>query len=782
MLVSGMKTITTLVQVRPRDRDHYRQLPIFGCLLDDFVPWAFSRGYTIHTVYLQLDAVRHVSTWFRRRGRRSITELTADDLAAAHRCFATQRRDPRYAWGLHGFIAFLKTQGCLKPGRPKTLTHSEQEVARFMEHLRKDRGAADSTRDMYQRRVLHFLKFVGFDRRKMAIKTLTLTTVHRYLHSFSGQCNRNTMQHVVGSLRGFLRYEFMRGVLDRPLHTQIDTVRIYRDEHLPYPVQWSELQQLFRRVDRSTPLGARDYAVLLLAATYGLRASDVANLTLDAIDWSERTIQIVQCKTRQPLSLPLTHEVGAAVADYLRRARPTASCRWIFLRRCAPIGRLSLPGMSQTLRRASQSAGVSLKVTGFRCLRHALALRLLRQGASVKDIGDIFGHRSTLSTAIYLRLNVEDLRPVALPVPGQNKSEVLRPSPVPGSSTRWRSGARTAPLSWGWRSFFKKSMADYLAIQRALGRDYETPERTLRGLDFFLVRHYPKARSFTAPMFAAWAAGLHQLCPTTARMRMLCVRKFCCHVARSHSAMFIPDLRTFPKELPHQAPYLLSESEVARLLAATTTLRATRNKPLHPQTIRLAFLLLFCCGLRRGEVLKLRLTDIDTETMVLRINETKFYKSRLVPLSPSVADELRQYLAQRRRTNMPMEPTAPLVWNGYPRRNGQVFALTSMPFWANWQRVCRCAQVFNHRGRPPRIHDLRHSFAVEALRRAYNTGQNTQAVLPRLARYMGHAGIQFTHYYLKFTEPLRCVASDRFRHHLAAAILPTTAPKEGGAS
>ena len=129
-----------------------------------------------------------------------------------------------------------------------------------------------------------------------------------------------------------------------------------------------------------------------------------------------------------------------------------------------------------------------------------------------------------------------------------------------------------------------------------------------------------------------------------------------------------------------------------------------------------------------------------------------------------------------------MEPTAPLVWNGYPHRNGQVFALTSAPFWANWQRVCRCAQVLDHRGRPPRIHDLRHSFAVEALRRAYGTGQNAQAVLPRLARYMGHAGIQFTHYYLKFTEPLRCVASDRFRHHLSAVVVPATAPRQGGAS
>ena len=780
MLGSGMKTITTLVQVRPRDHDHYRQLPIFGCCLDDFVPWAFGRGYTIHTVYLQLDAVRHLAAWFQRRGRRSIAELTTDDLATAHHCFATRRRDPRYAWGLHGFIGFLRAQGRLKPGHPKTLSHSDQEVASFMEHMRKDRGAADSTCASCQRRVLHFLKFLGFERHKLAIKTLTLMTVHRYLRSLAGQYQRSTMQSAVGCLRGFLRYEFMRSVLPRSLHEQIDTVRIYRDEHLPYPVQWSELQQLLRSIDRSTPLGLRDYAVILLAATYGLRASDVANLTLDDMDWSGRTIKIVQCKTRQPLSLPLTDEVGAALADYLCRARPGSTCRQIFLRWRAPIAPLSLPGMSHTLHRASLAAGVTLKATGFRCLRHALALRLLRQGASIKDIGDIFGHRSTLSTATYLRLNVEDLRPLALPVPRQNKSEALRKSPSLGSSPRRRLGARTAPPGWGWRSFLKKSMTDYLAIQRALGRDYETPERTLRGLDFFLVRHYPKARSFTATMFAAWAAGLHQLCPTTARMRMLCVRRFCCHVARSHSGMFIPDLRTFPKELPHQAPYLLSESEVARLLAATTMLRTTHNNPLHPQTVRLAFLLLFCCGLRRGEVLKLRLTDIDTEEMVLRINETKFYKSRLVPVSPSVADELRQYLAQRCRTNMPMEPGAPLVWNGYPRRNGLILAMTSSPFWANWQRVCRSAQVLDHRGGPPRIHDLRHSFAVEALRRAYSSGQNAQAVLPRLARYMGHAGIQFTHYYLKFTEPLRCVASDRFRHHLSAAVLPTTVPNEGG--
>jgi len=776
-----MKNTPSLVQVRPRDHQHYREIPIFGCLLDDFVPWAFGRGYTIHTVYLQLDSVRHLGTWFRKKGRHSVGGLTEDDLTTAHHCFSRRRRDPRYAWGLSGFIAFLRAFGHLKHGRPKPLSRSDREMTRFLEYLRKDRGAADSSCESYERRVRHFLKFLGFDRKKAAIQSLTLAKVHRYLRSVSGRYQRKSMQHVVGSLRGFLRFQFMRGVLRRPLHDQIDTVRTYQEEHLPYPVQWRELQQVLQRIDRSTPLGLRDYAVLLLAATYGMRASDVANLTLDDVNWRERTIQIVQCKTRQPLWLPLTDDVGAALANYLRRARPVSSCRQIFMRARAPIAPMSMPGMCHTLRRASQTVGVTLKAAGFRCLRHALALRLLRQGASTKDIGDILGHRSTTSTSVYLRLDVDDLRQVALPVPRQKKDEAPTKTPPLGSSTRRRVGSRTSPHGWIWRSFLRKPMADYLSVQRALGRDYETEERTLRGLDFFLVRRYPRARRLTAAMFAAWATGLHSLCPTTARMRMLCVRKFCCHFARSRSGMFIPDLRTFPKELPHQAPYLLSEPEVARLLAATATLRSTRSNPLHPQTIRLALLLTFCCGLRRGEILKLRLADIDIEEKVLRINETKFYKSRLVPVSPSVADELRRYLSMRRRKKIPMEPGAPLVWNGWPRRNGQVVGLSSSPFWHTWKRLCRCARVFDHRGRPPRIHDLRHGFAVEALRRAYDSGQNAQAVLPRLARYMGHAGMKFTHYYLKFTEPLRCAASDRFRQHLTAAVLPSLDSKKGGA-
>lgn len=774
-----MKTLSTLVQIRPRDHERYRDIPIFGCLLDEFVPWAFDRGYTISTVYLQLDSVRHAADWFRRRGQRSFDTLTADDLRVVHRVFATQRRDPRYAWGLHGFVVFLLARGYIKPALQKRPSRSDHEVRNYLEYLRKDRGAADSTCDTYRRHAQEFLKFLGFEHSKKAIKGLTLKKVHRYFRSVSGRYQRKTMQHVVGSMRGFLRYQFMRGVLGKPLHEQIDTVRSYHDEHLPYPVRWDELQQVIQRIDRSTPLGLRDYAVLLLAATYGLRASDVANLTLEAVNWRERTIRIVQCKTRQPLTLPLTDEVGAALANYIRLARPTIACRKIFLRTHAPIAPMSMPGICHTLRRASRITGIALKAAGFRCLRHAVALRLLRQGASTKDIGDILGHRATTSTSTYLRLNVDDLRQVALPVPRNSQRLALPQTPTVVLPHRRAHGARMAPCGWIWRSCLGKVMADYVAVQRALGRKFEPHERTLRGLDFFMVRRYPRARKLTAAIFAAWAEGLRSLSPTTARMRMLYVRKLCRHVARSRSGTFIPDLKTFPKELPHQAPYLLSESEVARLLIATAKLRATRSNPLHPQTIRLAVLLTFCSGLRRGEILKLRIEDIDTEEMVLRIKETKFYKSRLVPISASVAKELRRYLSKRERTKMPMEASAPLVWNGWPRRHGQASALTGTPFWQTWRRICRFAQIVDHRGQLPRIHDLRHGFAVEVLRRGYASGQDAQSVLPRLARYMGHADAQFTHYYLKFTEPLRHAASDRFRRHLGVSVLSPAKPQKG---
>jgi integrase len=183
--------------------------------------------------------------------------------------------------------------------------------------------------------------------------------------------------------------------------------------------------------------------------------------------------------------------------------------------------------------------------------------------------------------------------------------------------------------------------------------------------------------------------------------------------------------------------------------------------------MRLAILLVYCCGLRLGELLRLRIGDIDSEQRLLRIDHTKFNKSRLVPLSPSLADVLNQYLRQRRKIGVPLDSRSPLVWSS---EAGQNKSLSAQAFRAIWHQVCREAGVFDRCQRPPRFHDLRHSFAVEVLQRSYGAGENPASTLPRLSRYMGHVTPACTHYYLKFTEQLQVIASDCFRRHVADSL------------
>jgi integrase len=203
---------------------------------------------------------------------------------------------------------------------------------------------------------------------------------------------------------------------------------------------------------------------------------------------------------------------------------------------------------------------------------------------------------------------------------------------------------------------------------------------------------------------------------------------------------------------------------MGRVLEAARQLAPTPTNPLRAESFRLGFILLFCCGLRQGELRRLQLGDLEDEQTVLRIRMTKFQKSRLVPLSPSVAAELQHYLRQRRRHHLPMRPEAFLMWSGYLW--SEVYG--SPHLLLVWHQLCASAHVFTAQGHPPRLHDLRHSFAVNALQRWYAQGADVQAKLLHLATYMGHVSPVSTHYYLKLTPELRQAASQRFHQRWAS--------------
>jgi integrase len=248
--------------------------------------------------------------------------------------------------------------------------------------------------------------------------------------------------------------------------------------------------------------------------------------------------------------------------------------------------------------------------------------------------------------------------------------------------------------------------------------------------------------------------------PTVQRKRLCIVRNFLLYDARAHPGRFVPDLESFPKTLPPKPPRWVSPSEMARVLATAARLRRSHHNPLRAQTVRLGLLLLFCCGLRAGELLRLQRRHYDASEQLLRIDGSKFHKSRLVPLAPSVAREITHYLEQCRRHGLTLQPDSPLVWSGACLEPKASYTSTGLT--TTWKHLCLSAGVLDRRGRPPRLHDLRHSFAVAALHRWYEQDLDAHARLVHLATYLGHVNPASSHYYLQFTPALRAAASQRF--------------------
>jgi integrase/recombinase XerD len=178
------------------------------------------------------------------------------------------------------------------------------------------------------------------------------------------------------------------------------------------------VRQLLSQFDRSTAVGRRDYAVLLLLARLGLRAGEVAFLELEDIDWKAGCFS-VHGKSGRRTQLPLPKDVGDAIVAYLRHGRPRSTSRRLFLRAKAPIrGFLTQCAVGTIVRHALERAGIAAPTTGAHQFRHALATQMLRQGASLTQIGELLGHRSPETTKIYTKVDLDALRTLAVPWPG----------------------------------------------------------------------------------------------------------------------------------------------------------------------------------------------------------------------------------------------------------------------------------------------------------------------------------------------------------------------------
>lgn len=378
-----------------------------------FQEWMTQAGYTPLSAVVQLRFVGQLSRWLAERGL-GVADLTAERVAEFKPLqSAAGHRSPRSRRSLVPLLNYLSESGVLPPPLSSPRSTAEQLLASFHRYLLTERGLVPSTAAAYVVRTRRFLAGCAVDGNIAAVTTADVTSA---ILAESRRVSVGSTQFFVASVRSFLRFCYLEGILGEDLSAAALGVTGRRRSPLPLGVSRADTDALLHACDRRRALGRRDFAVLLVLLRLGLRAGEVASLTLEDINWRSGEV-MVHGKARRDERLPLPSDVGAAIVAYLRRGRPTRSaCREVFLSGHAPIGPLTRGGVSLVVRRAAQRAG--LGPLGTHRLRHTVACQMIAAGAGLPEIGQVLRHRSRVSTANYARVDVEQLRTLAQPWPG----------------------------------------------------------------------------------------------------------------------------------------------------------------------------------------------------------------------------------------------------------------------------------------------------------------------------------------------------------------------------
>jgi site-specific recombinase XerD len=311
----------------------------------------------------------------------------------------------------------LRDIGVLKAESAPALTSVQECVQEYRQYLVQQRGLSLASLPNYLLFVEQFLseRFAGTD---VSFSNLGAVDITAFVKSHAAKLSSGRARLLVTALRAFLRYLVHRGNIKVDLAPCVLPVACWSFSQMPKFLPPGTVQQVLAQHDRKTPIGRRNYAILLLLARLGLRAGEVVTLNLEDLDWENGIIRIRRKGSRWS-QLPLPADVGSAIAEYLRADRPYSSSRRVFLRHRAPIrGFAHTITVCSIVRRALIRADVHSGRTGAHVFRHTLAVDLLRNGATLGEIGDVLGHRSPNTTALYAKVDVMALRTIALPWPG----------------------------------------------------------------------------------------------------------------------------------------------------------------------------------------------------------------------------------------------------------------------------------------------------------------------------------------------------------------------------
>ena len=400
---------------------HYIQSARFGALSPHVKPYITlvqNKGYKPTTILGQLLLIARLNHWLLRMDY-DLGRLNERVLERFRKCEQKKRRTSANG----GRVTLQRLLGVLRDAKvaapaerssvPRTAVQCLTE--RYRRHLLDDQGLAESTVVNY---TWHVQKFLSEQFGAGAVNLISLQAqdaITFIRHTARDHSTRHA-QLLVAALRSFFRFLHYQGEIETDLAPALPKVANWALSSLPKYISAGAVQRVLDECDRQTAVGRRNYAVLLLLARLGMRGCEVLRLNLEDIDWHNARIIIRASKGAGWTQLPLTAEVGEAIARYLRHDRPRCDCRRVFLRARAPYVSLShTAAITSLVRRALKKAGIESARKGGHLFRHSLATDI---GASLNEIGELLRHRSPNSTAVYAKVELTALRPLALSWPG----------------------------------------------------------------------------------------------------------------------------------------------------------------------------------------------------------------------------------------------------------------------------------------------------------------------------------------------------------------------------
>ena len=398
--------------------ERYRVGPL-AAYTDSFAKMLFERGHSALMTKARFRVIGDVNKWLIRK---TLDAKSLGDLEVIEKFLKYRRK--RIADGtfqqdrftLKLFVEHLRVAGVLKPPKMKKLSHADRIIQRFSQHLVNERGLSDSANHRYCGLAKVFLT-MRFRDNKIRLRQLTAKDVYDFTLRYSRGVRPKTAAMAVSALRSFFRFLLSNGLITVDLAEYVPTIPNRKNADLPKYLGAEEIRNIVESCDRSTPTGRRNYALLLILARFGLRASEVRALTLDDIDWQSGMIT-VRGKGQRLNKFPLPKDVGAAIVDYIKSVRPRSSCRHLFLNSRPPIREITNSStISSIVRRTIMRTPLRPPYCGAHVFRHSLGTQILRSGASLREVGHVLRHRGMNTTAIYAKVDFIGLNQAVLPWP-----------------------------------------------------------------------------------------------------------------------------------------------------------------------------------------------------------------------------------------------------------------------------------------------------------------------------------------------------------------------------